>query len=146
MTRESGFATTEFTLGVGLLLLPTLLLVALVPRWSEARLAAATAADAAASAGALAVALGLDADGAAREAAAGVLHTREVDGVVRVEAGPSEVVVEVEVALPVFPLILKPRDPIGGGVDSVELGALTTAARSVQLVDPYRAPGAAGEP
>lgn len=147
MTRgEGGFATTEFALGVGLLLLPTLLLVALVPRWSEARLAAATAADAASAAGALAVAAGLDSEASARDAAHAVLTRRGVVGDVRVDVTLDRVAVEVEVALPTFPMVTRGRDPLEAPRDPLVLGGLTTTARSVQLVDPYRGPAAGGAP
>lgn len=125
---ERGFATTELVLGVGLLLLPAVLLVTLLPGWSEVRLAAASSADAAATAAALAVATGGPADDHAEAAARAVLDTHRVEGAVVVDVAPSRVTVDVTVPLPTIPLI------------GVTVGGLTTTARSVRLVDPYRAP------
>lgn len=149
---DAGFAATEFILGVAVLILPMVILVALVPRWSEAHLAAETAADAGAQAAVLAMAL-TDSDVEAyhegREAGQAVLATYGVDGIIRIDATREQVAVEVTVALPAFPLLPAPeRGPSpdrrstsrGGQGEQETIEGLRTTARVVRLVDPFRAP------
>jgi hypothetical protein len=119
--------STEFVAGAALLLLPVALLVALLPRWSEARLDAITAADQGARAAAVAVATGGAAVPAAEHAAAAVLEPRGrpvSDIAVRVDG--SEVIVDLTVRMPALPL------PWG------DVGAFDWTATRTHPVDPYR--------
>lgn len=124
---EEGMVSTEFVAGAALLMLPVALLVALLPRWSEARLDAITAADQGARAAAVAVATGGAAVPAAEHAADAVLEPRgrpvsDID--VRVDG--SEVVVDLTVRMPALPL------PWG------DVGAFDWTATRTHPVDPYR--------
>lgn len=131
MSGQRGFATLEFTAGVALLMIPVLLIVTLLPTWSEGHQAATTAADVGARAAATAVANRGDPVTAATAAADVVLAARGVTGEVTVDEATSErVVVSVSVALSAI--------PIPGQADA---GAFATTARAVALVDPFRAPG-----
>lgn len=130
MSRDDGFATTEFVLGFCVLVLPMVLLVTLLPTWSEARQAATSAADAAARSAAIAVATDQSAWNAGARAARTVLAAHGVDGTVEVDATPTHVTVSVRVPLRALPALV-----------GTSAGPFATTATAVQLVDVYRAPG-----
>lgn len=126
-SAQEGMVSTEFVAGVALLMLPVAMIVALLPRWSEARLLAIGAADQAARAAAVAVATGTSAELAAEHAATATLapHGRDISDVsVRIEG--VEVAVDLTVQMPALPL------PWG------DVGAFDWTATRTHLVDPYR--------
>lgn len=142
---QSGFATAEFLVGVAVLILPMVILVALVPRWSEAQLAAKTAANAGAQAAVLTLAT-TDSEEQAqtrgRQASAAVLATYGVPGRIEVVTDGEAVIVTVTVGLPVFPVLPGSHDTParGGEIPEDQVSGFTTTARAVRLVDPFRAP------
>jgi len=120
--------STEFVAGAALLMLPVALLVVLLPRWSEARMAAITAADHGARAAAVAVATGHAARPAAEHAATSTLQAqgRDLTGLTVSIDADARVVVDLTVQMPALPL------PWG------DVGAFDWTATSTHPIDPYR--------
>lgn len=126
--REAGMVSTEFVAGAALLMLPVALLVALLPRWSEARMTAVAAADQGARAAAVAVATGHPAQPAAEQAAASTLAVQGRDLTaltVRIDSD-ARVVVDLTVRMPALPL------------PWVEVGGFDWTATRTHPIDPYR--------
>ena len=119
--------STEFVAGAALLMLPVALLVALLPRWSEARLDAIAAADQAARAAAVAVATGQAARPAAEHAATTTLEPRGREiAALAVHVDADGVAVDLTVQMPALPL------------PWVEVGRFDWTTTRTHPVDPYR--------
>ena len=130
-TREDGFVTAEWVLGVALLLIPVLLLLAVLAGWASLREAASAAAREAAR-----TAAGAPADHAAAvDAAEQVLADRGVDwaGATVDVTVPSADVREGEVTATVS----VPGRPVGVPLIG-ELAPPTATASHTRLLDPWR--------